>query len=91
MAGKVGGASLGAIIGDAPEKIKKYVGFGLFPQSGVAIALAYMVQQDFASDPQVGLLIFNVLLFTAALTEVIGPFATKYAVFKAGEAQVEQK
>jgi hypothetical protein len=36
-------------------------------------------------------LIFNVLLFTAALTEVIGPFATKYAVFKAGEAQVEQK
>ena len=90
MAGKVGGASLGAIIGGAPEKIKKYVGFGLFPQSGVAIALAYMVQQDFASDPNVGLLIFNTLLFTAALTEVIGPFATKYAVFKAGEAHPEK-
>src|SRR6056297_1550901 len=87
MAGKVGGASLGAIIGNAPEKIKKYVGLGLFPQSGVAIALDYMVQQDFASDPHVGTLIFNTLLFTAALTEVIGPFATKYAVFKAGEAK----
>ncbi|MCF8001416.1 MAG: cation:proton antiporter [Halanaerobiales bacterium] len=89
MVGKVGGASIGAMLGKAPEKIKKYVGFGLFPQSGVAIALAYMVQKDFASDPQVGLLIFNVLLFTAALTEVIGPFATKYAVFQAGEAKSE--
>ena len=89
MVGKVGGASIGAMLGNAPEKIKKYVGFGLFPQSGVAIALAYMVQKDFASDPQVGLLIFNVLLFTAALTEVIGPFATKYAVFQAGEAKSE--
>lgn len=85
MIGKVGGASLGAIIGNAPEKIKKYVGLGLFPQSGVAIALAYIIKKDFASDPHVGLLVFNILLFTAALTEVIGPFATKYAVFKAGE------
>ena len=89
MVGKVGGASIGAMLGNAPEKIKKYVGFGLFPQSGVAIALAYMVQKDFASNPQIGLLIFNVLLFTAALTEVIGPFATKYAVFQAGEAKSE--
>jgi Kef-type K+ transport system membrane component KefB len=89
MVGKVGGASIGAMLGNAPEKIKKYVGLGLFPQSGVAIALAYMVQKDFASDPQIGLLIFNVLLFTAALTEVIGPFATKYAVFQAGEAKSE--
>lgn len=89
MVGKVGGASIGAMLGNAPKKIRKYVGFGLFPQSGVAIALAYMVQKDFASDPQIGLLIFNVLLFTAALTEVIGPFATKYAVFQAGEAKSE--
>ncbi|MDZ7673331.1 MAG: cation:proton antiporter [Halanaerobiales bacterium] len=88
MAGKLGGAYLGALLGKAPEKIKKYVGFGLFPQSGVAIALAYIIQKDFASDPRVGLLIFNTLLFTAALTEVIGPFATKYAVFKAGEAKI---
>jgi Kef-type K+ transport system membrane component KefB len=88
MAGKLGGAYLGALLGKAPEKIKKYVGFGLFPQSGVAIALAYIIQKDFASDPRVGLLIFNILLFTAALTEVIGPFATKYAVFKAGEAKI---
>ena len=85
--GKVGGASLAAWITNAPDKIKKYVGLGLFPQSGVAIALAYTVQQQFTGgETNVGLLVFNTLLFTAAMTEVIGPFATKYAIFQAGEA-----
>lgn len=83
--GKVGGSYLGGMLTDAPDKIKKYVGLGLFPQSGVAIALAYTVQKQFASAPDVGLLVFNTLLFTAALTEVIGPLATKYAITKAGE------
>lgn len=87
VAGKVSGASLGAYLGNAPDKVKKYIGFGLLPQSGVAIALAYTVQKDFISAPAVGLLIFNTLLFTAALTEVFGPFATKYAITKAGEVQ----
>jgi Kef-type K+ transport system membrane component KefB len=85
LTGKVGGAYLGGVLTNAPDKIKKYVGLGLFPQSGVAIALAYTVQKQFASAPEVGLLVFNTLLFTAALTEVIGPLATKYALTKAGE------
>ena len=89
--GKVGGSSLAAWLTDAPEKIKKYVGLGLFPQSGVAIALAYTVQKEFTGEPNVGLLVFNILLFTAAMTEVIGPFATKYAIFSAGEAREEKE
>ncbi|MGM0502343.1 MAG: cation:proton antiporter [Bacillota bacterium] len=90
MLGKVGGAFLGAWIGDAPEKVKKYLGLCLFPQSGVAIALAYTVQRDFANAPEVGLLVFNTLLFTAALTEIFGPLATKYAITKAGEVNNPQ-
>mgnify|MGYP006283622961 CR=1 FL=1 len=85
LTGKLGGSYLGGVLTNAPDKIKKYVGLGLFPQSGVAIALAYSVQKQFASAPNVGLLVFNTLLFTAALTEVIGPLATKYAITKAGE------
>jgi Kef-type K+ transport system membrane component KefB len=87
MIGKISGSFLGAYLSNAPDIIKKYIGFGLLPQSGVAIALAYTVQKDFADAAGVGLLVFNTLLFTAALTEVIGPFATKYVIFKAGEAQ----
>ncbi|MGM0437396.1 MAG: cation:proton antiporter [Bacillota bacterium] len=85
ITGKIGGAYLAGVITNAPEVIKKYVGLGLLPQSGVAIAMAYTVQKQFASAPEVGLLIFNTLLFTAAITEVVGPFATKYAITKAGE------
>ncbi|MFW6022627.1 MAG: cation:proton antiporter [Halanaerobiaceae bacterium] len=90
IVGKIGGSWLGALISKAPEKIRKYVGLGLLPQSGVAIALAYTVQQDFINAPEVGNLIFNILLLTAALTEVVGPLATKYAVTKAGESQVQK-
>ncbi|MFP4661635.1 MAG: cation:proton antiporter [Halanaerobiales bacterium] len=89
--GKVGGSWLGAVIAKAPEKVRKYVGLGLLPQSGVAIALAYTVQQDFINAPSVGTLIFNILLITAAMTEVVGPLATKYAITKAGENQVAKE
>jgi len=82
--GKIGGASLGGILSNASENIKKYVGLGLLPQSGVAIALAYSVQQEFA-QANIGQLIFNILLFTAALTEIFGSFATKYALEKSNE------
>jgi len=87
--GKVGGATLAARISGAPEPVKKYIGFGLLPQSGVAIALAYSVQKQYVQDPQVGLLIFNTLLLTAAITEVFGPLMTKYAVIQSGEGKIE--
>ncbi|MFW6386363.1 MAG: cation:proton antiporter [Bacillota bacterium] len=84
--GKVAGASLGARLAGAPEKIRRYTGLGLFPQSDVGIALAYTVQRQFVSTPEVGAMIFNILLFSAAVSEIAGPFATRYAIFKAGEA-----
>jgi len=84
VVGKIGGASLGGILSNASENIKKYVGLGLLPQSGVAIALAYTVQQEF-TQANIGQLIFNILLFTAALTEIFGSFATKYALVKSDE------
>lgn len=85
ITGKIGGSSLAAYLSNTSENIRKYVGLGLLPQSGVAIALAYTVQHQFTKEPQLGLLIFNILLFTAALTEIFGSFATKYALTKADE------
>ncbi|MFN2340937.1 MAG: cation:proton antiporter [Halanaerobium sp.] len=86
--GKIGGATFAARISDASESVKKYVGLGLLPQSGVAIALAYSVQQQYAEAPEIGLVIFNTLLLTAALTEVVGPLLTKYAVIQSGEGKI---
>jgi Kef-type K+ transport system membrane component KefB len=87
--GKVGGSTLAARISGAPEAVKKYIGLGLLPQSGVAIALAYSVQKQYVQDPEVGLLIFNTLLLTAAITEIFGPLLTKYAVIQSGEGKIE--
>lgn len=58
LIGKIGGASFAARISDASENVKKYVGLGLLPQSGVAIALAYSVQKQYAEAPEIDLLIF---------------------------------
>jgi len=88
--GKIGGASLAAQISGASENVKKYVGLGLLPQSGVAIALAYSVEKQYIEAPEVGLLIFNTLLLTAALTEIIGPLMTKYALLESGEGSVDE-
>ncbi len=90
-AGKLAGGSLGAVIGRAPKTIRKYVGFSLLPQVGVALALVMAIQKDFAV-PEFGAegkamayKIINILLFTTILTELIGPLLTRMALRKAGE------
>ena len=87
--GKIGGSYLGAKLSQAPKKVEKYIGLGLLPQIGVAIDLAYKVERDFAhlsgEKAKLGMLVFNILLFTAAITEILGPLGTEYALNKSGE------
>ena len=86
---------LGAWIGRAPSTVKKYVGFALIPQVGVAIALAILVKKEFGTgefgEPGLHLaeVVINVLLFTTIVTEIIGPVLTKVALTKAGERQID--
>jgi len=92
-AGKVSGASLGAFIGQAPAVVKKYIGFALIPQVGVALAMAIMVRKEFGGgeygEPGISMatLVINILLFTTIITEIVGPLLTKYALLKAGERE----
>ena len=48
-AGLMGGARLGAALGGAEDKIKKYVGMGILSQAGVAIGLSLIIQKDFSA------------------------------------------
>jgi Kef-type K+ transport system membrane component KefB len=90
-AGKIGGASLGAWIGKASNNIRKYIGFSLIPQVGVAIALAIMVRKEFgqpqygAAGTELATLVINILLFTTIITEIVGPLLTRWVLGKAGE------
>ncbi len=47
MLGKAGGASAGAALGGAEPKLRRYLGWGLHTQAGVAIGLALIVKDDF--------------------------------------------
>ncbi|MDD5173353.1 MAG: cation:proton antiporter [Candidatus Omnitrophota bacterium] len=80
--GKVGGASLGAKISNAPENVRRYLGWGLVPQAGVALGVALIAKSDF---PAVGEMIFTTIIATTVIYELIGPLCTKYALKKAGE------
>ena len=95
MSGKIGGAALGAWLGKAPKIVRKWVGFSLVPQVGVAVALALAVHDKFGGGAygKNGILmsdiVINLLLFTTVFTEVVGPFLTRLALRKAGE--IEEK
>jgi Kef-type K+ transport system membrane component KefB len=91
MAGKISGASLGAVISGAPKVVRRFIGLSLFPQVGVAIAMALAVKNRF-DTPQYGAdgktlaeLVINILLFTTLITEVVGPLVTRATLAAADE------
>ena len=80
--GKILGASLGAVLMKAPDTVKKYLGFTLIPQAGVAIGLSLIASQ---SIPAYGQTIRAVVLCGTMIYELIGPAVTKLGLMKAGE------
>jgi len=84
--GKVGGASLGGWISRAASPVKKYLGFALVPQAGVALGVALIAKAEF---PPMGGMIFTTIVATTILYEIIGPFFTQWALHKAGEIGAE--
>ncbi len=83
--GKVLGAYLGCKIAKAKPVVQKYLGFTLVPQAGVAIGLSLLVEN---AMPAYGGQIRTIILAATVIYELIGPLCTKFAIFKAGEAQV---
>jgi len=88
VVGKWAGAFTGAAISHSEEKIKKYLGFTLVPQAGVAIGLATSASTIFSSRPETqeaGALIVAIILTSTLVYELIGPMVSKFALKKAGE------
>jgi Kef-type K+ transport system membrane component KefB len=92
--GLIGGARLGAMIGNIEGKIKKYLGLGILSQAGVAIGLSIIVKHDFALlDAQynipraveIGTKVLATITATCIFFEIIGPILTKIALKRAGE------
>ncbi len=83
--GQILGAKWGAVRAQAPEIVRRYLGFGLIPQAGVAIGLVLLIQQENAFNAFSGI-ISAVVLAGVVANEIIGPFFAKMVIVRAGEA-----
>jgi len=85
IVGKLTGASLGGYLSKAATPVRKYLGFGLIPQAGVALGVALIAKMEF---PEVGSIIFTTIVATTIVYEIIGPFCTKFALSRTGEISI---
>ena len=93
VTGKSLGSYIGARLSHASSAVRKYLGFGLLSQAGVAIGLAIEAQTTFSAYPEgakLGMLALNVITATTFIFQILGPPLTKYAIFKAGEVDQEK-
>ena len=81
--GKILGVAIGGKLAGSPEKVRRWLGLGLFSQAGVAIGLTILAVQNF--DPAIGNLILMVVTTTTFVVQLIGPPCVKLAISKAGE------
>lgn len=81
-AGKVLGATIGAVTQRCDGNVVRYLGLTLIPQAGVAIGMARM---SMTALPEYADIINAVVLSGTLIYELCGPVITKIALTKAGE------
>ena len=90
--GKWSGAYIGASITRCEPQVKKYIGFALVPQAGVAIGLSTTAYALFSQNPateKTGALILAIILTSTLVYELVGPMVAKFALKKAHEIPEE--
>ncbi len=85
--GKIAGCSLGGVLARSEAKIKKYLGFAMLDQAGVAMGLALLAAQAL-SGYELGGAIVTLMATTTAVHGLIAPPLVQYAAKKAGESSV---
>ena len=93
FAGKFTGAYVGARVMGAPAAVRRYLGFCLFPQAGVAIGLALflrgssMVATAGADVQRLVTQLVNIVLLSVFINELIGPLISRFGVTRGVAAQ----
>jgi len=87
--GLIGGAFIGALLSRQVAVIRKYLGFGILSQAGVAIGLSVLAAGEFRTLGQAGenlaIIVVNTIAASTIIFEIIGPIGTKFAITRAGE------
>ncbi len=85
--GKITGCGLGGVLAKSEPKIKRYIGFAMLPQAGVAMGLAFLAAQAL-SGYELGGIIITLATTTTIVFGLLSPPLVQYAVKKAGEANM---
>ena len=86
--GKWIGAFIGSSLVKAEPNVRKYLGYTLLPQAGVAIGMTQLAMQVI---PEYGVTVRAVILAGTLVYELIGPVITKVALTRAGEIAPAQR
>lgn len=78
------GTSLAARVSGADPSVRKYGGFGLLPQAGLAIALSQLFSRTF---PSLGPSTAALTLSIVAINEIVAPALFRLALVRSGEAK----
>ncbi|WP_299356723.1 cation:proton antiporter [uncultured Shimia sp.] len=84
---RVFGGWVGARLGNAPVAQRPWFGIALMPQAGVAIGMALVASKHF---PQWSESIMALTVSTTIAFELIGPFATLYAIKRVNALEAKQ-
>ena len=82
--GKFLGAHLGAQKAGLPEIVRRWLGFGLMSQAGLAIGLALIINRRY---PEYGTSVTTIVLAAVVVYEMIGPISARFAITRSGESQ----
>lgn len=80
--GKYYGSYLSATVTGCTDTAKKYLGYTLLPQAGVALGMCTQASVLGVSE---GRMIRNIVLFAVLVYELLGPSITKWALTKSGD------
>ncbi|MBC8482071.1 MAG: cation:proton antiporter [Planctomycetes bacterium] len=81
--GKTIGSYLGASYSNTTKSVRKYLGFCLYPQGGIAIGLLIVASNRF--EPEISSIMLLVVIIGAFVLQIIGPIGVKFGAGKAGE------
>lgn len=89
--GKSIGAALGGILGKCSPRIWQNMAYALYPQSGIAIGLVILLSNDPNTPGDIRQAVGAIILAGVTMAEIIGPFCTKAALARSGEANRDRQ
>ena len=84
FAGKWLGVQTGGVLSNASPEVRDNIAFALFPQGGIVIGLALMVNSNLDLH-ELGSVLVSLVIGAVVVQEFLGPVLSKMALHRAGE------